>query len=106
MLEIPGVNNLMSSSIPFMLVAGSTPQVNRTRLIEAAITAVISGAVIALAGDFIAFPVLQEQVSQIRRDIARGEIEANRRSEVRAGHDLQQDNRIRQLEIDMARIRK
>jgi hypothetical protein len=55
------------TSIPFMLMAGSPTavQINRTRVIEAGITAVITGMMISAAGYYVAFPVLQNQVSNI-----------------------------------------
>lgn len=54
--------------IPFMLAMSANNKVNKTRLIESVITAVISGALIAMAGYYVAFPVLQEQVLQMRRE--------------------------------------
>lgn len=54
--------------IPFMLAMSSNNKVNKTRLIESVITAVVSGSLIAMAGYYVAFPVLQEQVAQMRRE--------------------------------------
>lgn len=54
--------------IPFMLAMSANNKVNKTRLIESVITAVISGGLIAMAGYYVAFPVLQEQVAQMRRE--------------------------------------
>lgn len=54
--------------IPFLLATGASTQVNKTRLIESVITAVVSGGLIAMAGYYVAFPVLQEQVAQMRRE--------------------------------------
>lgn len=51
-----------------MLAMSANNKVNKTRLIESVITAVISGALIAMAGYYVAFPVLQEQVLQMRRE--------------------------------------
>lgn len=51
-----------------MLAMTANNRVNKTRLIESVITAVISGALIAMAGYYVAFPVLQEQVLQMRRE--------------------------------------
>ena len=67
MLEISGVDSMVSS-MPFMLMVAGSPQVNKTRMWEAVISAVVSGAVIAAASYLYAFPVLQEQVAQMRRD--------------------------------------
>jgi len=39
---------------------GMPQQINRTRLIEAVITAMVSGAMISAMGYYLAFPVLQE----------------------------------------------
>lgn len=58
--------------IPFMAAAvpvGMPRQINRTRLIEAVITAMVSGAMISAMGYYLAFPVLQEQVNQIKREV-------------------------------------
>lgn len=54
--------------IPFMLAMSANNKVNKTRLIESVITALISGGLIAMAGYYVAFPVLQEQVAQMRRE--------------------------------------
>ena len=55
---------------PFLLagMAGAAPQINKNRLIEGAIMAAVSGIVIAMVGYFVAFPVMQEQMMQVRRE--------------------------------------
>ena len=55
----------ISSSFPFMLAVGADPRVNKTRMFEAAIQAVVVGLIVAGLGYFVAFPVLQNQVANI-----------------------------------------
>jgi len=69
MLELPVVGKI---ALPFMLagVAGSAaPKINNTRLVEAAIIAVVSSVMMAGFAYFVAFPVLQEQVRQIKSEV-------------------------------------
>jgi hypothetical protein len=51
--------------LPFMLTAGASERINKTRLVESVIIAAVSGAMISLAGYYVAFPVLQKQVEHI-----------------------------------------
>lgn len=107
MLEIP----IVGKGLPFMLAGVMGAQkVNSTRLIEAAVIAVVSSCMMAGFGYFIAFPVLQEQVMQIRRDIS--ETKESMRSvreyqEVRRQYrDIQQEKleaKIAQLQVELAR---
>ncbi len=99
-------------AVPFMLAAvGATPaQINKTRLIESFITAVVSGAVIALAGYLFAIPVLEEKLLQVRKEVVevkesvsglRLEVKENR---VRTDLDAREtQNRIQRVELDAAR---
>lgn len=101
--------------LPFMIASTGRPQeINRTKLVESAIQSVFVGAIVAGMGYFIAFPVLQEKVEQIRREgletralvrEVRQEIrqEIEQRATQRNSWDASQDIRLRQLELDMAR---
>ena len=55
--------------IPFMVAGVVATKVNPTRMLEAVIIAVVSSVMMGGLGYFIAFPVLQEQVKQIKEDI-------------------------------------
>jgi hypothetical protein len=51
--------------LPFMLTAGASDKINKTRMMEAVIQALVIGALMAGAGYYVAFPVLQKQVEHI-----------------------------------------
>jgi len=98
--------------IPFLLATGASKQVNKTRIIESVITAAVSGGLIAWTGYVIAFPVLQEQVAQMRREGLETrqmikEIQAdlqaklNRRDQV----EVEFRNKIAELQVQIARRR-
>lgn len=98
--------------IPFMLAMSANNKVNKTRLIESVITAVISGALIAMAGYYVAFPVLQEQVSQMRREgletrqlIRDIQADLQARSLRRDITEVELRNKIADLQVQMARKR-
>ena len=54
-----------SKVFPFLLAAGSDTRIDKTRMLEALIQAIIIGALVAAAGYYVAFPVLQKQVEYI-----------------------------------------
>jgi hypothetical protein len=61
------VAKLIYDALPFMILATSAPQtVNKTRIIEAVITAAVVGVIVAYAGMYVALPVLKEQIDQLR----------------------------------------
>ncbi len=99
------------SGLPFMLAAGAVQApMDRNKVIEAVITAAISGAIIAAVGYFFALPVLQEQMAQVKVEVAsvkvdvkelRGEIKEDR---VRVAAELRISNdRMQRMEIEAAR---
>lgn len=95
--------------IPFMLAMSANNKVNKTRLIESVITAVISGGLIAMAGYYVAFPVLQEQVAQMRREgietrqlIRDIQIDLTAMSLRRDAAELDLRNKISELQVKMA----
>ncbi len=104
-------------SMPFMVagVAGSAltgGEINKMRVLEAVIIAVVSGFVIAMAGYYVAFPVMQEQVSQMRREgletrqlIREVREEMNARGSRRDAKEVLTDAKIVQLQIEMAKRR-
>ena len=66
MVEI-SVIKVLSDTLPFMLMATTTEQtINKTRVIEAIITAILVGVIVAYAGMYVALPVLKEQIDQLR----------------------------------------
>ena len=99
--------------IPFMLAVGASNRINRTRLIESVIQSILVGAAVALMGYFVAFPVLQEQVAQIRREgletqrmIRENKVEADNRVLRRDAMMAAQEAKIVQLQIEQARQRR
>jgi len=103
--------------IPF-LIAGAMQknEINKTRIVEAVITALVSGCVIAIAGKYIALPILEERVSQIKVEVVElkadlrqavnenKQYQAERRS-IRDSQQIQHDTRLRQIEIELAKRR-
>ena len=92
-----------------MLAMTANNKVNKTRLIESVITAVISGALIAMAGYYVAFPVLQEQVLQMRREgietrqlIRDIQNDLTAMSLRRDATELELRNKISELQVKMA----
>lgn len=92
-----------------MLAMSANNKVNKTRLIESVITAVISGGLIAMAGYYVAFPVLQEQVAQMRREgietrqlIRDIQIDLTAMSLRRDAAELDLRNKISELQVKMA----
>lgn len=92
-----------------MLAMTANNKVNKTRLIESVITAVISGALIAMAGYYVAFPVLQEQVLQMRREgietrqlIRDIQTDLTASSLRRDATELELRNKISELQVKMA----
>jgi len=107
----------IGNSIPFMLAAGSDPRINKTRMMEALIQALVIGAIVASAGYYIAFPVLQNEVANIRRDVsdtkeamkeAVREIKTYQegRRTLRDSQQERTDARINQIQIDIARMKR
>lgn len=97
------IGMLDHTTIPFMLMAGSPAAVavNKTRLVEAGITAITTGLMISAAGYYVAFPVLQNQVQNI----------ANKQSEQNAQllETLREYKREREVlltkrDVEMARV--
>lgn len=98
--------------IPFMLAMSSNNKVNKTRLIESVITAVVSGGLIAMAGYYVAFPVLQEQVAQMRREgletrqlIKDIQTDLQARSIRRDATEVEIRNKIADLQVQIAKKR-
>jgi len=98
--------------IPFLLATGASKQVNKTRIIESVITAAISGAIIAIAGFYYAFPVLQEQVLQMRREgletrqlIRDIQSDLNAMSLRRDQTEVELRNKIADLQVQIAKKR-
>jgi len=98
--------------IPFMIASVANNKVNKTRLIESVITAVVSGALIAMAGYYVAFPVLQEQVAQMRREgletrqlIRDIQVDLQARSLRRDATEVEFRNKIAEMQVQMARQR-
>jgi len=96
-----------------MLAASVGPQtVNKTRVVEAIITAVVVGVIVAYAGMYVALPVLKEQIDQLRishaetkqliRDI---KTELDLRGEKRDAIQAQTEAKILQLQIEQAKRR-
>lgn len=113
MLEVSVGTEVIALAAPFMVISTGTPQeINKTKLIESAIQAVVVGAFVAAMGYFIAFPVLQEKVEQIRREgletrslLREIKTEMDTRAGRRDSWDAAQDARLRQVELDIARRR-
>jgi len=98
--------------IPFMLAMSANNKVNKTRLIESVITAVISGGLIAMAGYYVAVPVLQEQVSQMRREgletrqlIRDIQADLQARSLRRDATEVELRNKIAEIQVQVAKQR-
>lgn len=98
--------------IPFMLAMSSNNKVNKTRLIESVITALVSGWIIAMAGYYVAFPVLQEQVAQMRREgletrqlIKDIQTDLQARSIRRDATEVEIRNKIADLQVQIAKKR-
>lgn len=109
MIEIP----VIGKSLPFMIAGVTATKLDSGRVMEAVIIAVVSSCMMAGFGYFIAFPVLQEQVGQVKRDIAemKHDIRDVRdsvdiRSARRDGREALMDAKIVQLQIELARQRK
>lgn len=107
----------IGSSFPFMLAVGADPRVNKTRLLEAGIQAVVVGVLVAGLGYFVAFPVLQNQVANIaaRQDAQyiqimqtlmeykrERELLVNRRDAQVSAHQ----DKIERLQSDVARMKR
>lgn len=110
MIEIPVAGKI---GIPFMIAGITTAKLNSTRLMEAVVIAIVSSMMMAGFGYFVAFPVLQEQVLQIRRDISdtkdamKGvkEYQESRR-QLRDLQQQQVDAKIAQLQVEIARLKR
>jgi len=110
MLEI-SVVKVLSDTLPFMLMATSTPQtVNKTRIIEAVITAVVVGICVAYTGMYVALPVLKEQIDQLRlaqtdtkQLIKEMRDDMERRAAKRDTWQTLTEAKITQLQIDTAK---
>lgn len=99
--------------IPFMLAgvaAVGAGKINSTRVVEAVVIACVSSALMATAGYFIALPVIQEQVSTVRRDISevKEEMKAVRvyqesRRQFRDAEQAKTDAKINQIQIELAK---
>lgn len=97
MLEF-AAGKVISSALPFMVIASGPQTVNKTRVIEAVITALIVGVVVAYAGIYVALPVLQERLDTLKRDAQ------ETRQLIR---DIKQEleQRAMQRDIDMNKLR-
>ena len=98
--------------MPFMLAMSANNKVNKTRLIESVITAIVSGSLIVMAGYYVAFPVLQEQVAQMRREgletrqlIKDIQTDLQARSIRRDATEVELRNKIADLQVQIARQR-
>ncbi len=113
MIEIPATKFVL----PFMMaVAGPAltgSEVNKMRVLEAVIIAVVSGFVIAMAGYYVAFPVMQEQVAQMRREgletrqlIREIREESNASSLRRDAKEALVEAKLIQLQIELAKMHR
>lgn len=105
------------SGIPFMMAGIVGQKINNTRLAEAVIIAIVSSVMMAGFGYFIAFPVMQEQVKQIKDDLKETKetvkeafkenkaYQEGRRS-LRDAETLRTDEKIRQIQIEIARMKR
>ena len=98
--------------IPFLLATGASTHVNKTRLLGSVITAAVSGGLIAMAGYYVAFPVLQEQVAQMRREgletrqlIRDLQTDLQARSLRRDQTEVELRNKIADLQVQVAKQR-
>ena len=99
--------------IPFMLAgvaAVGAARINSTRVVEAIIIACVSSTLMATAGYFIALPVIQEQVSTVRRDISEVKesmkmvaIYQENRRQFRDTEQAKTDAKINQIQIELAK---
>ena len=99
-------------SIPFLLAVNGDPRVNKTRVIEAVVIAVVVGAIMAYAGMYVALPVIKEQIEHINRrqneqmqyirDIKQ---ELDLRSARRDATEAQLSQRITNVQVEVARRR-
>lgn len=100
--------------VPFLLAVGASNRINKTRLLESVIQSVIVAGVVAGLGFLYAFPVVQEQVAQMRREgletrqaivqLAKDmKQEFDSRAARRDTLESAQDARIVQLQIELAR---
>ena len=64
MLEIPA-GKLM---LPFMLAAGASTQINKTRIAESVVIALIVGVIMTMAGKYIALPVLEDRLAHFIKE--------------------------------------
>ena len=108
MIEVP----LGKIGIPFLLAGMNGKEINKTRMMEAVITAIVSGGVIAMAGYYVAFPVLQEQVLQMRREsqdtrdlIKEIRVELEARALRQEAKEAALEAKIVQLQIELAKRR-
>mgnify|MGYP001581071566 CR=1 FL=1 len=56
------------SGLPFILAAGAPKQLDKTRIAEAVVIALIVGAIMAMAGKYIALPVLEDKLTRVIKD--------------------------------------
>ena len=97
------IGMLDHTTIPFMLAMGSPAavHVNKTRLFEAGITAVITGLMISAAGYYVAFPVLQNQV----QNIANRQVEQNNQLlETLREYKREREMLLAKRDIEMAKL--
>lgn len=97
MLELTA-GQVISSAIPFMVMTAGPQTVNKTRIIEAVITALVVGVVVAYAGVYVALPVLQERLDTMKRDAAE-----TRQLIREIKEDL--DQRALRRDVEMAKMR-
>lgn len=99
-------------SIPFLLAVNGDTKVNKTRVVEAVVIAIVVGAIMAYAGMYVALPVIKEQIEQINRrqteqtqfirDIKQ---ELDLRAARRDQREAEMNTKITQVQIEMARRR-
>lgn len=95
---------IQEHGVPFMIAGAAGMSVNKTRLAESVITAVVSGGVIAVGGYFVALPVLQEQMNGVRSQIV--EVKADIReikADIKDASD-KLDTRLRTVEINQGKV--
>lgn len=70
MLEnLPEAAKMIGSSGLFMMAAANGPQtVNKTRILEAVITAIVVGVLVSYSAIYVALPVIKEQIDQLRNE--------------------------------------
>ncbi len=88
---------------PFLLMAGASQKINRTRILESVVTAVIIGSIVWWGGKYVALPVIEDRLDRVIVQVKEIQTEMNERGMRRDARDALRDAKIVQLQIELAR---